>query len=137
MSRPFALPKRLPPRLEQVHVYWRGLLRGSAQMPFWDDVKLSDLPDLRDDLFLLDVFERPERFRFAIVGKNLAGPRFDAAFLDELTPVTPFEFLRSQASAAVESASGTFWTNEGRQRLVLPLWGEGHISMLLGGVASA
>ena len=34
--------------------YWRGLLRGSAQMPFWDDYRPTDLPDLADRLFLVE-----------------------------------------------------------------------------------
>jgi hypothetical protein len=40
-------------------------------MAFWDDARLSDLPDLSDRLLLIDVFQRPERLRFGLVGKGL------------------------------------------------------------------
>jgi hypothetical protein len=137
MRPPFALPARLSPDLTRVHAYWRGLLRGSAQTPFWDDVRLTDLPDLADRLFLVDVFERPERFRFGVVGKDVGGEPLSGLFLDEAALPRPFAFLRSQCAAAVEAAEPTLMAQddkEGFARLVLPMWGDGRISMLLGAV---
>ncbi|MBS0332195.1 MAG: hypothetical protein JSS35_05465, partial [Proteobacteria bacterium] len=67
-SPPFATPARLPPDQARVRDYWRGLLRGSAQMPFADDLNLKGLGDLAPRVFLVEVFARPERFRFATVG---------------------------------------------------------------------
>lgn len=136
MHQPFDLPDRLPPDLDRVLAYWRGLLRGSAQMPFWDDAKLIDLPDLEPRLFLVDAFERPERFRLGVVGEGLAED-VSGEFLDELAPARPFQFLQAQCSAAVEAASPTFFRSEegGYSRLVLPMWGDGRTSMLLGAVA--
>lgn len=137
LKRPFPPPARLAPDLARVQAYWQGLLRGAAEMPFWDDVRLTDLPDISDRLFLLDVFARPERFRFASLGKALIGPELAGCFLDEVELAPPFAFLRSQATATMEAARPTFFRENGPRaaaRLVLPLWGEGRISMLLGAV---
>lgn len=107
-------------------------------MPFADDVKLTDLPDLSDHLFLIDVFDQPERFRFATVGADLAN-ELGGKFLDETALSGPFAFLRSQASATTEAAEPTFFRHEanrsGYGRLLAPLWADGRIAMLLGAVA--
>lgn len=140
MSHPFAVPSRLTPDLARVHAYWRGLLRGAADMPFWDDANLSDLPDLADRLFLVDVFQGPERFRFGVVGKDIGGEDLGGRFLDETTLKSPLEFLRSQCCATTESARPTcFRTQEDSpegaraySRLLLPMWGDGRLSMILG-----
>lgn len=137
-KHPYALPTRLSPELARVHAYWRGLLRGAAEMPFWDDAKLGDLPDLSDRLLLVDVFSPPERYRFASLGKALSADDLAGRFLDETRLPSPFAFLRSQAAATVECAQPTFFKEEGElggySRLLLPMWGEGRISMLLGAV---
>lgn len=142
MKHPYAVPTNLSPCLARVQSYWRGLLRGAATMPFWNDAKLSDLPDLSPRLFLIDVFQRPERFRFGIVGEDL-GSDLSGAFLDELRLGAPFSLLRSQCAASVEDEGPTFVRLAGDQaqggarpygRLVLPMWGDGRISMLLGAV---
>lgn len=138
MKHPFDVPARLPPDVARVQAYWRGLLRGGATMPFWDDAKLSDLPDLKGRLFLIDVFQSPERFRFATVGHEIGGVELEGRFLDETDLRPPFEFLRAQASVAVETAEPTFFHVQGadgdqpRGRLILPMWGDGRTSMLLG-----
>jgi hypothetical protein len=137
-KHPFAVPARLSPDLTRVEAYWKGLLRGSAKMPFWDDAKLTDLPDLADRLFLLDVFDHPERFRFDMVGRGLADDGLAGLFIDEADLAHPFEFLRAQATATVECAAPTYVRHEGGRRaygrLLLPMWGDGRISMLLGAV---
>lgn len=73
MSHPFPTPLQPTPDVARVEAYWHGLLRGVAQMPFWDDCKLTDLPDLTSRLVLIDVFAGPERFRFASVGADVGG----------------------------------------------------------------
>ena len=141
MTSPYAVPAHLPADLVRVRAYWSGLLRGNAEMPFWDDVKLTDLPDLVDTLFLIDVFGAPERFRFNSVGKGISGGAEPGRFLDEIELTGPLAFLRSQCSATVESAATTFLGQEVRlpgthayARLLLPMWGDGRVSMLLGAV---
>jgi hypothetical protein len=146
MKIPFALPSHLPADLTRVHAYWAGLLRGSATMPFWDDATLSDLPDLADRLLLVDVFDRPERFRFNTVGKRLTDKAVEGEFLDEVSLYGPLAFLRSQCSATVEAAAPTWFRQEpddpsvstrSYARLLLPMWGDGRIGMLLGAVDPA
>ena len=142
MKHPFAVPARLSPDLERVRAYWRGLLRGAAEMPFWDDAKLSELPDLTERLLLIDVFQQPERFRLASVGDRVGGEGLAGCFLDETALGRPLEFLRAQASATTESAAPTWFHFEGEgadaaqpySRLLLPMWGDGRISMILAAV---
>lgn len=137
MKHPFAVPTRLSPDLARVQAYWQGLLRGGAEMPFWDDAKLSDLPDLTDRLLLIDAFQKPERFRFASVGAAIGGEGLGGEFLDEGEFEGPFQFLRAQCAATVEAAAPTCYAFEGARpyaRLLLPMWGDGRISMILGAV---
>jgi hypothetical protein len=135
-KHPYAVPAGLSPDLARVMAYWRGLLRGSAAMPFWDDAKLSDLPDLEDRMFLIDVFDQPDRYRFGVVGQALGGDGLAGRFLDETDLARPFEFLASQCAATVECAEPTYLRHPASgapySRLLLPMWGDGRISMLLG-----
>jgi len=140
MKHPYAVPTRLSPDLARVLDYWKGLLRGAATMPFWDDAKPSDLPDLAGRLVLIDVFDQPERFRLNSIGADLEGQALTGKFIDHASLDSPFDFLRSQASATVESAAPTYYhqaaDGDARAygRLLLPMWGEGRIGMLLGAV---
>ena len=86
MDNPFPLPDKLSPNLQRVFSYWESLERGETNMPFWDDVKLSALPDLADRLLLLDVQADPERFRVNTLGAA-AGDQAGALrgkFIDEV-----------------------------------------------------
>lgn len=141
IRQPYALPARLPASLGQVCAYWSGLLRGGARMPFWDDVNLDDLADARGSVILIDAFERPRRFRLDSVGTELTRKRISGRFLDEIEPEPPFDFLASQCCATVECGAPTFFPGVpehgrtalgGYGRLLLPLWGDGRVSMLLG-----
>jgi hypothetical protein len=151
LQGPYALPTKLAPGLSRVLSYWRGLERREAQMPFWDDVKLSALPELADRLFLLEVFDRPLRFRFGfgLVGEAIKreyGGDVAGKFLDEIGAGHPLQFLLSQASATVESRRPTYYRHRrsapravraeaGYSRLALPMWGDGRVGMLLGACA--
>ncbi|HXQ12274.1 MAG TPA: hypothetical protein VN805_14860 [Caulobacteraceae bacterium] len=141
---PFALTRTLTPALERVLEHWETLKRGANDIPFGDDMKIASLPALADRLLLLDVFVKPERFRIDYLGDALAGDGHDAApgrFIDEVRPGRPFEYLRAQASATVERGAPTLHRAEASAdgpaytRLLAPLWGDGHISMLLGAIA--
>lgn len=142
-SGPYSLPQHLEPDLARVLAYWEGLKRGEANMPFWDDVNISALPDLLDRLMLIDVFNKPIRFRLAIVGDKIKvqhGSELVGKFLDELEVRDPLSYLSSQSSATVESRAPTYYRSpeagrRGYARLLLPMWGDGHIGMLLGAVS--
>ena len=106
-------------------------------MPFSDDVKLSALPEFEGRLLLVDVFEKPQRFRLNIVGNNIRdwfGADMAGKFTDELEAKGPLMFFAAQASTTVEAAAPTYY-HDGFARLLLPLWGGGYVSMLLGTIA--
>ncbi|PKP68399.1 MAG: hypothetical protein CVT83_05475 [Alphaproteobacteria bacterium HGW-Alphaproteobacteria-5] len=136
---PFPLPQSLSSDLGKVHSYWQGLIRGQAsEMPYWDDVKLADLPALEDRLMLVTAFAQPERFRFEIVGKEITaryGHEIASRFADDIDINPPLDFFRAQASATIECRAPTYCKAGKYERLLLPLWGEGHIGVLLGIVA--
>ncbi|HMM14379.1 MAG TPA: hypothetical protein PKA57_07085 [Parvibaculum sp.] len=138
-ASPYALPATIEADLAEVHTYWQSLIRGQASdMPYWDDVKLSALPRLEDRMMLIGVFEKPERFRFEIIGRRITehyGKDVTGSFADEIASAAPLEYLRAQASATVESRAPTYVRHGAQARLLLPLWGNGRISMLLGAVA--
>lgn len=131
---PFPVPSHAPPTLARVLDDWRGLLRGSAAIPFADDLDMTTLADLAPRLVLIRVFAEPERFRFDAVGEEL-GADLEGRFLDETGLGHPFEFLRAQCAATVEAAAPTahHQTGDGSYfRLLLPFWGDGRIELLLG-----
>jgi hypothetical protein len=145
---PYALPQKLEADLAQVLAYWEGLKRGEAGMPFWDDVNLSAMPDLSKRLMLIDVFDKPLRFRLGTVGAELA-ERYHAdlanKFVDEIETNLPLQYLNSQCSATVEKRAPSYYRHgpaknhvrsaENYSRLLMPMWGNGHIGMLLGALA--
>jgi len=136
---PYALPHTLERDLARVHEFWEGLKRHEAEMPFWDDVKISALPDLAGRLMMVEATDKPVRFRiaFGLVGADIKqryGHDLSGKFLDEIDAAAPLQFLQSQCSATVESRAPSYYRNDdpgGYSRLVLPLWGDGRIGMLL------
>lgn len=144
-ERPFAPPKELGRDLARVLTFWEGLKRGDAEMPFWDDVNMSSLPELSGKLIMIDALGRPVRFRFSfgVVGaevKREYGGDLDGRFLDEIEVRHPLRFLLSQCGATVESRQPTYYRHaadrggshatRGYSRLILPLWGDGGIGLL-------
>jgi len=138
IMQPYSVPRALPPRLDRARAYWRSLIRRAAPMPFWDDLSPADMGNLADDIFTLEVFDKPERFRFALVGEGLeaSGVRdLEGAFLGEGPLTSPFDLLLSQASATVEAGRPTLYRSASPTRyarLLLPMWGDGRIGLLLG-----
>ncbi len=131
---PFSPPAKLPRELERARAYWVGLKRGENEMPFADDVNLSALSGLQDYLVLVDVFDKPRRFRLNIVGSSIRdwyGSDLAGKFVDEIEPKKPLGYFLAQASATVEAAAPTY-QQDGFARLLMPLWGDGYISALLG-----
>jgi hypothetical protein len=138
-AQPFPLPQRLSSPLASVHHYWNDLIRAENEMPFADDVNLSQLPALAGNLLLVDVFANPQRFRFNHLGDELIhrlGANVTSKFADEVELHGPFEFFIAQASATVEARSPTGYSSRrGYARILLPTWGNGRIKLLLGAIA--
>jgi hypothetical protein len=144
----YSLPGKLEPELGRVQAYWNGLKRGANDVPFWDDVKFSLRSRLGRESMLIDVFENPLRFRFDLIGADVAnwyGGTIDNRFFDEIDLHAPFDELTLQCKATVERSAPTYYRQtafkkgdaehpSGYARLLLPLWGNGRIEMLLGAV---
>jgi len=142
---PFAIPAVVEPRLAMLHRYWEGLRRGENDMPFWDDVSTTALPELASHLILMDAFDKPMRFRFGFVGQEIEQKyqgELRGKFADEITLREPLHYLNSQCSATIEGRKPTYYhfapdntkASERYRRMFLPMWGDGHISMLLGAI---
>lgn len=142
-ASPFPLPKTLERTLIRVFAYWQGLRRADNDMPFWDDLSLSVLSGQSTAAFLVDVFDKPERFRFDQSTGELMpglGKALGGKFIDEIDLRDPFAYLRAQCSATVEARAPTYYrdrsagTSPAYARILLPMWGDGRIGMLLGAV---
>ena len=137
-TAPFAVDGALAPPLARLLAYWEGLRRGQAEIPFWDDLSEVKIEASGAQTFILDVFSRPERFRFndLEVAPPAAEPeKLLGLFLDDVDLPEVFTLLRAQASAAAELMRPTLSRADGLQRLLLPAWGEGQVRMLVGGLA--
>lgn len=142
----YALPDPLDAEFARVRDVWRSLLRGGAEMPFWDDLKLASLGDDADRSMLIDVFEHPRRFRFNFIGRSVAarlGKRpLAGIFMDKVEPAEALDHLEAQCATTVERRAPTFYRHDaaspaqGYERLLLPLWGNGRVDMLLGVVGT-
>jgi hypothetical protein len=138
----FLLPHRLEPGLEGVHAYWDGLKRGENTIPFRDDVKFSTLAQLCGDVMMIAAFENPLRFRFDLIGEDLRrhyGAAVAGRFTDEVDLHAPLDGLTDQCRAAVKRGAPTWFgharADGGYSRLVVPLWGNGHIEMLIAAIS--
>ena len=135
---PFPLPA-LSGGLGSVRDHWQSLIRGDNNMPFWDDFAPSSLGAEAERCMLLDVFNKPLRFRFSSVMGSEIEARYSEAvcdkFCDEVDAKTPFEFLSAQGAATIEARAPTFYAGGSHSRLLLPMWGEGRIGMVLAAFA--
>ncbi len=134
---PFPLAD-LEPELAQLHAYWKSLIRGHNETPFQDTFSPNALQNLTKRLLVLDVFDKPNRFRYnGLLGADLEA-KFGGAvrdlFVHEAERRAPFDFLESQAEATVESAQPSYYRGTDYSRLLLPMWADGRISMLVGAV---
>jgi hypothetical protein len=142
-ANPFPLPDSLSDELARVHAKWEDLRRADNSIPFADDLNPAAMSGERGRLLLLDVFELPERFRFTLADPQLVPSQeagLSGKFIDETELGENFAFLRAQASATVEARAPTYYRcgslglSPGFTRLLLPMWGDGRISLLLGAV---
>lgn len=146
--QPFPLPQKLPKSLGIVLRYWRDLIRAENTMPFADDVNLSELSKLADNLVLADVFATPQRFRFNYLSEPMIKrlhSNISGKFADELELHSPLNFFLAQSSATVEAKTPTYYAckssgrgmhrKQGYSRLLFPTWGDGRVQLLIGVVA--
>ena len=137
-SNPFPLPDALARDLAGVHAVWLGLRRAENDIPFADDLKPAALAAQAGAVLLIDVFDKPERFRFSLLGGDLLlaqDKALSGKFIDEIELAAPLGFLRAQASATVEARAPTYYRDaDGTARLLMPMWGDGRVSLLLGAV---
>ncbi len=145
-TNPFPLPGELGSDLARTLDYWKGLPRAEARIPFWDDLKLSALGDVAARTLVIEVFDKPQRFRLDIVGEEIdraTGGSLKGAFPDKVTrPPHPLDFLLAQASATVEAGAPTWYRNAvtdeadggAYARLMVPMWGDGRIGIILAAV---
>ncbi len=136
---PFPLPDRLDAKLQPVVTLWESLKRGENGMPFGDDLGVPALTRLPGNPFLLSVFSTPERCRFEFLCDSLRGEVVAGSFIDEMSPNINFSYLRAQSSATVEAAEPTLlrltqFSGYSYSRVLLPLWGNGQVTMLLGAI---
>lgn len=136
---PFPLPARLDAKLQPVVSLWKSLKRGENDIPFADDLGMDVLANLPGSLFLLRIFQSPERCRFEFLSESLRRSATVGSFLDEIPPGDDFSYLRAQSSATVEAAAPTFLrltrsSGDSFSRVLLPLWGNGEVNMLLGAI---
>jgi hypothetical protein len=138
-GRAFAPPDQLEPDLERVRAYWNGLKRGENDIPFWDDVKLSTQAPLANHIMMIEAFENPLRFRFDLVGEDVTrcyGATIAGKFTDEVHLHPPIDRVTEQCQATVKRRAPTYFRHNAGgtsySRLILPLWGNGHIEMLIG-----
>lgn len=134
-----SLPDNLEPDLSKALAYWKNLLRGENPMPFSDDVDLSQLPELSSNLMLLTAFDNPDRFRFETAGERIVqdyGAPLAGEFSDDLARNAPLEDFTEQCLMTVSQRAPTYYRSSSNSyaRLVLPTWGEGHVTLLLGAV---
>jgi hypothetical protein len=138
----YLLPEKLEPDLERVLGYWNGLKRGGNEIPFWDDVKISMKTRLGRDVFLMEAFENPPRYRFDLIGDDVIrqyGTPLNGKFTHEIELRPPIDDLTTQCWFTIDRREPTYLqhgagSGTGYSRLVLPLWGNGRIEMLLGAI---
>lgn len=87
-AEPYGLPGEPERGIAGILSFWQGLKRHGAEIPFWDDVKISDVSELSGALALVEVTERGRyRFGVGVVGGDINihyGADLAGKFLDEL-----------------------------------------------------
>ena len=134
------------PKVAAMHAYWEVRKPDPGLLPSRAHIDPADIPTLLPHLFLLDVIERPLRFRYRLAGTKLlyAGDREMTGLLMEdahpnLFIAPPYaDYPACVREHRVSRRLGTpvfDWDREHVriERLLLPLAGDGiHVDMILG-----
>lgn len=141
-TNPFALPSALGIVGARTLTYWSNLRRAGNEVPFADDISLAALSGLSDRLLLVSVFSQPRRFRLETVGSGFADGNsglVTGLFCDQVSLHGRLAYLVSQCDATVEGLQPTAYRGAvpGKSaftRLLLPAWGDGRITIILGAI---
>lgn len=141
-TNPFSLPVGMEPSLAGLLREWAALRRKDNPVPFADDFDIETLGLPTSLVSVVDVFEKPLRFRFALVGKKITerfGGELESCFVDEVSLKGPLRFFLSQLCATAESAEPTYFSDKAEQtgfdRLMLPYWGNGQVLLIVAAFA--
>lgn len=90
-------PAAAHPKIIQLHDYWRGKALGAGLLPGRRHIDPTEIANLLDNIWLVDVLGEPRRFRFRLIGdatqrKGIPGRPGD--FIDAF-------FDKGQADAAL------------------------------------
>ena len=138
-AQPFPLPQKLPSPLASVHHYWNDLIRAENEMPFADDVNLSQLPALAGNLpWSTSSPIRSVSASIISATSSFTGsvPTSPANLPTRSNFTVPSNF--SSRKRALRSKRGRRPGNSSRRgyaRILLPTWGDGRIESLLGAIA--
>lgn len=134
---PFPL-RDVEPEFDALRRHWASLIRGDTDLPSWDDFEPAAVAPLASRLIMLDVFDKPSRFRYgALFGRELEqryGEDVRDMFVHEASRRAPFDFLESQAEATVESKKPTYYRAGDYSRLLVPMRDGERLAKLLGAV---
>jgi hypothetical protein len=137
---PYRLAGAAPGRLAALVDAWTSARRGETPLPFADDLDPRAWPQ-PEAVALVGVFFNPLRLRLDRVGADWTarfGRAVEGRFLDELAGRDPFDAIEQQCLAAIETRSPTLSQASGRPaRLILPYWGDGHVSSLVAALDTA
>jgi hypothetical protein len=132
-------------RLHELYAYWSKKC-GNKQMPSRGDIDPHDMVKLLPIIFLIEVQDNPQDFRFRLAGTEvceLVGKDITGKLISEVFPPEFCSEVRMHWSSVVEqkkpkSVGGELWVAERNyiswEGIVLPLSPDGNtVTMFIGG----
>lgn len=131
--------------MRRIHDYWKSR-HHDGRLPRRDDIEPADLTDLLPNIFLVDVEEKPRRYRIRLAGSEVVacfGVDMTGKTIDEYDLADERTAILEQYDLAVETRAPIyhrheFWTaayehHLNFERLLLPLSSDGkQVDKLLG-----
>jgi hypothetical protein len=125
------------PELNEIHAYWLAK-RGQRRMPARQDIEPTEIPRLLRNVMLIDVFHDPVRFRYRLIGTNVAdatgenrtGKCFDTMDFFAANPIVEEQYATAAATGEPVHSLEPFYrldtgTRYDVERLLLPLSSDG------------
>ena len=130
----FPVPATPPTPFASALAGWVGSRRSENPLPFADDIDMDRLGTPPASA-VVQVFYNPLRLlldRVSPVLEKIFGRALAGRFADEFASRAPFESFEAQCEETIHTRAPTYFEcSDGRVRLVLPYWGDGHVSMLV------